>query len=89
MVAGIYFDDGDVNGLVFGNIFYKTGNNYFGAIFNHGGHGNLFENNIFIDCPKALGNEPWSDSRWSDFLQTDLIQNRLYKPVQINKPPYN
>jgi parallel beta-helix repeat protein len=89
MVAGIYFDDGDVNGLVYGNVFFKTGNKYFGAIFNHGGHGHLFENNIFIDCPRALGNDPWDDARWFAFLQSDLMQLRLYKAVEINKPPYS
>src|SRR5690606_12455894 len=34
-VAAIYFDDGAGGGRVFGNVFYKTGDPKFGAIFVH------------------------------------------------------
>ena len=35
----------------------------------HGGHDNLAENNIFIECKRALGSAPWDDERWKETLE--------------------
>ena len=56
--AAVYFDDGDGGDTVFGNIFLRCGypgQGSFGTVFNHGGHDNTAENNIFVECKRALG----------------------------------
>lgn len=89
--AAIYFDDGDCGETVFGNIFLRTGEpgkGSFGAVFSHGGHGNLAENNIFIDCKRPLGSAPWNDKRWKDYIDAPLWQQRLLKDVDITGSVY-
>jgi hypothetical protein len=92
--AAIYFDDGDGGDTVFGNIFLRCGypgTGGFGTVFSHGGHGNSAENNIFIECKRALGSYPWSDERWKDTLnggQGYKWPKRLLQDVDITRPPY-
>lgn len=92
--AAVYFDDGDGGDTVLGNVFLRCGypgRGSFGTIFSHGGHDNLAENNIFIDCRRALGSAPWNDRRWREALaggQGCGWQTRLLKEVDITKPPY-
>ena len=89
--AAIYFDDGDCGERVYGNVFYRCGDpgkGSFGTVFSHGGHGNRAENNIFVECKRALGSAPWSDKRWKEFINAPLWQERLLKDVDITKPPY-
>jgi hypothetical protein len=92
--AAVYFDDGDGGDAVIGNIFYRCGEpgkGSFGTVFSHGGHDNLAENNIFIECKRALGSSPWNDARWQEVLNGGRNFNwpdRLLKAVDITKPPY-
>ena len=92
--AAIYFDDGDGGDLVFGNIFLRAGNpggGTFGTIFSHGGHDIRAENNIFIDCPRALGSFPWNDQLWKETIDGGhdcFFQQKLLQEVDITKPPY-
>lgn len=89
--AAIYFDDGDGGDTVYGNVFYHCGDpgkGSFGTVFSHGGYGLLAENNIFIECKRALGSAPWNDKRWKAFLLSPLGQTRLLEEVNITKPPY-
>lgn len=89
--SAIYFDDGDGGDMVFGNIFLRCGHvvrNNFGAIFSHGGHGIFAENNLFIDCPRALGSSPWNDQHWKEMLEGNDWQNKLLKEVNITTAPY-
>ncbi len=89
--AAVYFDDGDGGDTVFGNVFYRCGDpgkGAFGTVFSHGGHGNLAENNIFIECKRALGSAPWNDKRWKDFIAAPLWQTRLLQEVDITRAPY-
>lgn len=89
--AAIYFDDGDGGETVYGNVFYRCGDpgkGSFGTVFSHGGHDNLAENNIFIECKRALGSAPWNDKRWKDFINAPLWQERLLKEVDITQAPY-
>jgi hypothetical protein len=58
------------------------------AIFCHGGHDNLMENNIFVACKRAIGASPWNDKRWMAALRWKTYQTRLLKEVDITKPPY-
>ena len=88
---GIYFDDGDGGSTVFGNVLLRCGNpgrSSMGALFVHGGHDNLFENNILIECKRAIGASPWNDKRWNAYVKAPLWQTRLLKEVDITKPPY-
>ena len=89
--AAIYFDDGDCGETVCGNIFYRCGDpgkGSFGTVFSHGGHGNVAENNIFVECKRALGSAPWNDKRWQAFISAPLWQERLLKDVDITRSPY-
>ncbi len=92
--AAVYFDDGDGGDTVFGNVFYRCGEpgrGSFGTVFSHGGHDNLAENNIFIECKRALGSAPWNDKRWKDVIdggQGCFWTKRLLEEVDITKPPY-
>jgi hypothetical protein len=86
--CAIYFDDGDGGQTVFGNVFYKAAGGNFGAVFIHGGHDNVVDNNIFIECKRALGHAPWDDQRWKNYVAAELWQERLLKEVDITKPPY-
>ncbi|MCP4643783.1 MAG: right-handed parallel beta-helix repeat-containing protein, partial [bacterium] len=92
--AAIYFDDGDGGDTVFGNIFFRCGEpgkGSFGTVFSHGGHDNLAENNIFIECKRALGSAPWNDARWKraiDGGEDCFWQDKLLKDVDITKSPY-
>jgi Right handed beta helix region len=92
--AAIYFDDGDGGDTVFGNVFFRCGEpgkGSFGTVFSHGGHDNVAENNIFIECKRALGSAPWNDARWKraiDGGEDCFWQDKLLKDVDITKPPY-
>lgn len=92
--AAVYFDDGDGGDVVFGNVFFRCGDpgkGSFGTVFSHGGHDLLAENNIFIECKRALGSAPWNDKRWKDALNgggDQGWQTRLLKEVDITRPPY-
>jgi hypothetical protein len=92
--AAIYFDDGDGGDTVFGNVFVRCGEpgrGSFGTVFSHGGHGSRAENNVFIDCKRALGSAPWDDARWRDALkggQDCFFVEKLLREVDITRPPY-
>jgi hypothetical protein len=92
--AAVYFDDGDGGDTVFGNVFVRCGEpgrGPFGTVFSHGGHGIRAENNLFIDCKRALGSAPWDDARWRDALkggQDCFFPQKLQQEVDITKPPY-
>jgi len=92
--AALYFDDGDGGDTVFGNVFLRCGDpggGSFGTVFSHGGHDILAENNIFIDCKRALGSAPWDDARWKDAIsggQDCFWPKKLLQDVDITKPPY-
>jgi len=69
----------------------EPGRGSFGTVFSHGGHDNLAENNIFIECKRALGSAPWDDARWKRAVEGGEgceWRDRLSKEVDITKPPY-
>jgi hypothetical protein len=92
--AAVYFDDGDGGDTVFGNVFFRCGDpgrGSFGTVFSHGGHDNRAENNIFVECKRALGSAPWDDARWKDAInggQDCFWTDKLLKEVDITQPPY-
>ncbi len=92
--AAVYFDDGDGGDTVFGNIFLRCGHpgrGSFGTVFSHGGHDNVAENNIFVQCKRPLGSAPWNDRRWRQTVEGGHDchwQRRLLEEVDITQPPY-
>lgn len=86
--AAVYFDDGSGGQTVFGNVFYRAAGGTFGAVFVHGGHDNLVENNIFIECSMAMRQASWTNMAWRRFLDDEDRQNKLLRDVDITKPPY-
>src|ERR1035441_4698273 len=69
----------------------EPGRGSFGTVFSHGGHDIRAENNIFVDCKRALGSAPWDEARWRDALkggQECFFPEKLLKEVDITKPPY-
>jgi hypothetical protein len=92
--AAVYFDDGDGGDIVYGNVLLRCGDpgrGSFGTVFSHGGHQNLADNNVFIDCKRALGSAPWDDARWLDALnggQDCGWIEKLRVDVDITRPPY-
>ncbi|HQE84510.1 MAG TPA: right-handed parallel beta-helix repeat-containing protein [Candidatus Hydrogenedentes bacterium] len=86
--AAIYFDDGAGGQTVFGNVFYKAAGGTFGAVFIHGGHDNLVDNNVFIECSMAMRQAAWTDAAWRSFLDDEDRQNKLLRDVDITRPPY-
>lgn len=92
--AAIYFDDGDGGDIVIGNVFYRCGEPHktsFGTIYSNGGYDLMAQNNIFIECKRALGSFDWNDKRWKDNVEggkKGLWTKRLLEEVDITKPPY-
>lgn len=92
--GAVYFDDGDGGDIVYGNVFLRCcepGKAAWGAVYSHGGHGILAENNIFVECKRALGSGPWSDERWASALQGGkncFWPDKLLREVDITRPPY-
>jgi hypothetical protein len=92
--AAVYFDDGDGGDLVYGNVFVRCGDpgrGSFGTVFSHGGHGIRAENNIFVDCKRALGSAPWDDPRWRAALrgaEETFFPEKLTQEVDITSLPY-
>ena len=86
--CAVYFDDGTGGQLVFGNVFYRAAGGNFGAVFVHGGHDNLVDNNIFVECKRAVGHAPWSTDLWNEWLTGDLWKKRLLEEVDITRPPF-
>jgi hypothetical protein len=86
--CAVYFDDGTGGQTVFGNVFYRAAGGNFGAVFVHGGHDNLVDNNLFIECKRAVGHAPWNDDSWNEWLTGDLWRNRLLEEVDITRAPF-
>jgi Right handed beta helix region len=87
--CAVYFDDGAGGQTVFGNVFYRAAGGSFGAVFSHGGHDNMVDNNIFVECSLALGQAPWNDAHWREQLKGKDWQTKLLEQVDITKPPYS
>jgi len=86
--SAIYFDDGAGGQTVFGNVFLRASGGGQGAVFSHGGHDNVVNNNIFVDCKRAFWQAPWDDKGWKQYLEAELWQRDLLQEVDITKPPY-
>ncbi len=89
--AGIYLDDGTTGQVIYGNVIYKTGKpgrSQFGGVYLHGAKDNLIFNNVFIECPVAIGFGPWPQDRWEKFLISGDMKKALYSDVNISDSLY-
>ena len=85
---GIYLDDLFSSAIVRGNIFYQV----LRPVFLGGGRDNLVENNVFVDCPKAMHIDaralgwcgPHADGRIQEALEKGTIGGVRYK-----EPPFS
>jgi hypothetical protein len=75
---GVYLDDMFCSATIFGNVFCKVPR----AAFIGGGHDNIVENNIFIDCRPAVH----VDARMLGWAGTD--QNRKTMKDRLAAVPY-
>jgi parallel beta-helix repeat protein len=84
---GVYLDDSHSSTAVVGNVFYRT--DY--AAFIGGGRDNLIENNIFVDCRKAVHLDNRSQG-WANKYQKPGGDHRMYaklKEIRHDQPPYS
>lgn len=84
---GVYLDDSHSSTAIVGNVFYKC--DY--AAFIGGGHDNLVENNIFVDCNKAVHLDNRSQG-WANKYQVRGGDHRMYgklEDVRHDQPPYS
>ena len=86
--AGIRFDDAISGMVVYGNIFERSSNGHFGGVQIHGGHMNIIDNNVFIDCHHAVSFSPWSLQRFREYI-TENTAGKIYIDVNIDLPPYS
>ncbi|MCS6858684.1 MAG: right-handed parallel beta-helix repeat-containing protein, partial [Abditibacteriales bacterium] len=89
MRAGVRLDDAICGVLIYGNVFYRCGEGYFGGVQIHGGKDNVVDNNLFIDCKYAVSFSPWGAERWRQYLQSPDGVNATTKTVDIHSPPYS
>ena len=90
-VCSIYIDDGSGGMKIYKNIFCKAttsgASDVFGAIFLHGGHDNLMDKNVFIECEASVGHTRWDNKKWKKFITEDF-KTRLKEEVDIESEPY-
>jgi hypothetical protein len=86
--AGIRFDDMISGMYVFGNLFERCGALDFGGVQIHGGKDNRIENNVFYNCPCAVSFSLWSEERWLETLDGEIIRKKIYQDVDIRSDIY-
>jgi hypothetical protein len=90
---GIYLDDLFSSATVQGNVFYQV----LRPVFIGGGRDNLVENNVFVDCPKAIHIDaralgwcgPHADGRIKEALEKGTLGGVRYRepPFSTRYPP--
>lgn len=85
---GVYLDDLFSSAIVQGNVFYQV----LRPVFLGGGRDNIVQNNVFVDCPKAMHLDaralgwcgPHADGRIKEAVEKGTIAGIRYKD-----PPYS
>ena len=85
---GIYLDDLFSSATVRGNVFYQV----LRPVFLGGGRDNMIENNVFVDCPKAMHLDaralgwcgPHADGRIKEAMEKGTIAG-----VRFKEPPFS
>lgn len=87
-VAAIFLDDGASYVTIDNNIFENCGDKVFGASYSNSGQFLTYTNNLFLNCNKAIGYYTWDKTRWNNYYDIDIWQERLFKFVNIKTEPY-
>ena len=80
---GVYWDDGHSGDRACGNIFYKTQS----GAFVGGGHDNLFDNNLVVDCRMGLHVDSRGISRNYNWKSANL--SKMLTTVNYTRPPWS
>ena len=85
MIMSVYHDDGACGMKVTGNVFYKAGSR---TVMIGGGNDNVYESNIFIDCPLAFH----LDNRLMGWAKSSLDKDGIFEQrlavVNYKNEPY-
>ena len=86
-VMAVYLDDAASGTHIHGNIFYQAGR----AAFVGGGHDNIVENNVFIDCPTSIHLDARGMNWARDGFQKggDCLMYEKLDEMQYDQPPYS
>jgi len=86
MIMSVYHDDGACGMKVTGNVFYKAGSR---TVMIGGGNDNVYESNIFIDCPLAFH----LDNRLMGWAKSSLDKDGIFEQrlaaVNYKNEPYS
>ena len=87
--AAIRLDDAICGAWIYENLFINASKGNFGAVQIHGGKDNIVYENKFVDCAIGVSFSPWGAERWRKTLtENEEILDKIYKQVDITKPPY-
>jgi hypothetical protein len=89
MRAGIRLDDAISGVLIYGNVFEKASEGYFGGLQIHGGKENVVDNNLFVDCKYGISFSRWGADRWRQYTQSPEYIRATTETVDISRPPYS
>jgi len=86
-VNAVYLDDFFCGTTIFGNIFYKAGR----AAFVGGGHDNVVENNIFVECAASIHIDARGVNWAKMYMNKDTHPEMYDKLDAVNylQPPYS
>jgi hypothetical protein len=85
-VMAVYLDDAASGTHIHGNVFYKSGR----SAFIGGGHDNIVENNVFVDCAPSVHLDARGKEWAADYIQPGggwKMYEKL-KAVSHDQPPY-
>jgi hypothetical protein len=74
--VGVYLDDMFCGTEIYGNLFYKV----YRAAFIGGGRDNVYANNLFVDCPKALHIDARAMNWAADHVETTMMERLSAMP---------
>ncbi len=86
-VMAVYLDDAASGTHIYGNVFYQAGR----AAFVGGGHDNIVENNVFIECSKSIH----LDARGMNWARPEFLPGghcQMYEKleeIKYDQPPYS
>ncbi|NOZ23903.1 MAG: hypothetical protein GXP25_22730 [Planctomycetes bacterium] len=86
--VGIYLDDMFSSATISGNVFYKVTR----AAFIGGGRDNAVENNVFVDCPRAMHIDAralgWAHATGDRWIE-EANKKGTISGIQYKEPPYS
>jgi hypothetical protein len=87
--AGIRLDDAISGVLIYGNVFRHaaTGKHGFGGVQIHGGHENIIDGNVFVDCAQAVSFSPWASARWIGHVEKFVGEKEINWTLYTNRYP--